>query len=136
VVLAQAAGSPSPFFERVGGFPFVSDEPAAEAKWRGLAAAKIQSPAVPVVANVDARPMGDPVHSGKTDVPDRPRGVVGRHAPKRLIGAGVERFIEVGPGRVLSGLVRRTDKTRKFSNIEDKKSADAVFAVPARADPS
>jgi [acyl-carrier-protein] S-malonyltransferase len=42
----------------------------------------------------------------------------------------VDTFIEVGPGRVLSGLVRRTDKTRKFSNIEDKKSADALIGAP------
>jgi [acyl-carrier-protein] S-malonyltransferase len=47
---------------------------------------------------------------------------------KWMIGAGIETFIEIGPGRVLSGLVRRTDKTRKFSNIEDKKSADALLA--------
>ena len=45
--------------------------------------------------------------------------------------AGVENFIEVGPGRVLSGLLRRTDKAKKFSNIEDKKSADALLAAVA-----
>jgi malonyl CoA-acyl carrier protein transacylase len=49
----------------------------------------------------------------------------------QLVSCGVERFIEVGPGRVLSGLLRRTDKTKKFSNIEDKKSAESLLAAPA-----
>jgi [acyl-carrier-protein] S-malonyltransferase len=106
-------------------------KPAAEAMAGELAKATIQSPAVPVVMNVDARPATDPgvIRTNLVRQIDHP--VLWEDTLKTLFAAGVERFIEVGPGRVLSGLLRRTDKTRKFSNIEDKKSAEAVFAVPA-----
>jgi [acyl-carrier-protein] S-malonyltransferase len=33
--------------------------------------------------------------------------------------SGCNKFIEIGPGKVLSGLLRRIDKTKKASNIED-----------------
>jgi [acyl-carrier-protein] S-malonyltransferase len=43
---------------------------------------------------------------------------------KTLIDLGTELFIEIGPGRVLSGLMRRIDKTKKVVNIEDKASLE------------
>ncbi len=39
-----------------------------------------------------------------------------------LMGQGVKLFVEVGPGRVLSGLIRQVDKSLKLSNVEDEKS--------------
>ncbi len=40
---------------------------------------------------------------------------------------GVEAFVEIGPQRVLSGLIRRIDKTKKIINIEDKKSLEKTL---------
>ncbi|MBK6880115.1 MAG: ACP S-malonyltransferase [Elusimicrobia bacterium] len=132
VKAAQAAGSPKSIVLNVSG-PFHSSlmKPAAEAMAGELAKATLQPPAVPVVMNVDARPATEPgvIRTNLVRQIDHP--VLWEDTLKTLFAAGVERFIEVGPGRVLSGLLRRTDKTKKFSNIEDKKSAEAVFAVPA-----
>jgi [acyl-carrier-protein] S-malonyltransferase len=42
-----------------------------------------------------------------------------------LMARGVTLFVEVGPGRVLSGLIRQMDKSLKLSNVEDEKSLNA-----------
>ena len=42
---------------------------------------------------------------------------------------GVTRMVEVGPGKVLSGLVKRIDKTVETMNVEDPASLERVLAV-------
>ncbi len=131
VVLAQAAGSTKSILLNVSGaFHSSLMKPAADKMRSVLAGATIVAPATPVVANVDAKPMGDPVSIREKLTLQIDHAVLWEDTLRYLIGAGVDTFIEVGPGRVLSGLVRRTDKTRKFSNIEDKKSADALIGAP------
>jgi [acyl-carrier-protein] S-malonyltransferase len=39
-----------------------------------------------------------------------------------LIALGIENFIEVGPGKVLCGLMKQIDKSRSFTNVEDEAS--------------
>lgn len=46
---------------------------------------------------------------------------------KKLIDDGVDTFIEVGPGKVLAGFMRKIDKTRSVYSIEDKKSLDKLI---------
>jgi [acyl-carrier-protein] S-malonyltransferase len=49
-----------------------------------------------------------------------------------LIAEGVTRFLEVGPGKVLTGLLRQIDRSQKCSNIEDSASLrKALEASPA-----
>jgi [acyl-carrier-protein] S-malonyltransferase len=56
-----------------------------------------------------------------------------------LIGRGVDTFIEVGPGKVLFGLLRQIDRTRKCLNVEDDASLNKTLeflsqaAVPQQA---
>lgn len=45
---------------------------------------------------------------------------------RRMIKEGMETFIEVGPGRVLSGLMRKTNKKVNMLNIENMKSLDSI----------
>lgn len=130
VKLAQAAGSPKSVRLNVSGaFHSTLMKPAADKMAMVLANAKIVVPSVPVVTNVDGKLTQDPQQIREKLVRQIDHAVLWEDTLKYMIGAGVETFIEIGPGRVLSGLVRRTDKTRKFSNIEDKKSADALLAV-------
>jgi [acyl-carrier-protein] S-malonyltransferase len=129
VALAQAAGSPKSVRLNVSGaFHSSLMKPAADKMAQVLATAHIVSPSVPVVANVDAQKVQDPQHIREKLVRQIDHAVLWEDTLKFMIGAGIDTFVEMGPGRVLSGLVRRTDKTRKFSNIEDKKSADALLA--------
>jgi [acyl-carrier-protein] S-malonyltransferase len=85
---------------------------------------------VPVVTNVDAR---------VTTVPNELRDALLRQvsAPVRwlesmqlLLGKNVESFIEIGPGKVLSGLMRQTNREVKCLNVEDAASLAATVSLP------
>jgi [acyl-carrier-protein] S-malonyltransferase len=85
---------------------------------------------VPVVTNCDAATTVSSADIRRKLIAQIDHAVLWEDSMSLLIKNGVERFIEVGAGRVLCGLLRRIDKTRKFANIEDKKSADALLASP------
>jgi [acyl-carrier-protein] S-malonyltransferase len=48
---------------------------------------------------------------------------------RKLLWLGVAQFIEVGPGRVLSGLLRQIDRAAACSNVEDAKSLEKTTAA-------
>ncbi|WGF90054.1 ACP S-malonyltransferase [Marinivivus vitaminiproducens] len=82
--------------------------PAAEAMRAALADLALEAPAVPVISNVTARPESDPAAIKDLlvrQVTGRVRWREGLHA---LQGLGVDSFVELGAGRVLAGLVKRT----------------------------
>jgi [acyl-carrier-protein] S-malonyltransferase len=81
--------------------------PAAEAMEEALATAVLQAPMVPVVANISAAKATDPDAIRKLLV-DQVTGMVRWRESVLAMGAmGVTSFVELGAGRVLSGLVRR-----------------------------
>jgi [acyl-carrier-protein] S-malonyltransferase len=82
-------------------------EPAAEVMANALAGTKIHPPAVPLVANVLALPLSDPTEIRQRLVEQVTGTVRWRESMAWLAGHGVTRFVEVGAGKVLSGLVRR-----------------------------
>ena len=55
--------------------------------------------------------------------------VLWQQSIRALLNNGVTTFVEVGPGRVLSGLIRRTDKTSNVLNVEDDKSLTSAVAL-------
>ncbi|HSA92229.1 MAG TPA: hypothetical protein VLE48_04405, partial [Terriglobales bacterium] len=80
------------------------------------------TPAVPVVNNVDA---------ALTTSPDAARDALIRQVTgavqwvgcvEGLRGAGSELYVEVGPGKVLTGLMRQTDRALTCVNVEDEAS--------------
>lgn len=81
-------------------------------------AAPLQAPLAPIISNVDARPL--------TDAAALRRELLGHIcAPVQwvttievMLAAGVGHFVEVGPGRVLSGLVRRISRAAAVSDAE------------------
>jgi [acyl-carrier-protein] S-malonyltransferase len=91
-------------------------------------------PLMPVVTNVDAK---------ITTAPGELRDALLRQvsAPVRwlesmqlLIERGVENFVEIGPGKVLSGLMRQTNRDVKCLNVEDAASLEATLAALAVRD--
>ncbi len=82
-------------------------EPAAEVMANALASTKIHPPAVPLVANVLAMPLSDPTEIRQRLVEQVTGTVRWRESIGWLGGNGVTRFVEIGAGKVLSGLVRR-----------------------------
>ncbi|REJ78131.1 MAG: [acyl-carrier-protein] S-malonyltransferase [Acidobacteria bacterium] len=83
---------------------------------------EFSDPAFPVVENVTAEVnlSGDRIVSALTEQVSSP--VRWLQTVEKLIGLGVDTFVEVGPGKVLSGLVRQTDREVQCFNVEDSES--------------
>lgn len=103
--------------------------PAAEPLIARLAQTDFAPAAVPVVSNIDAEPRRDP---------DAIRAALGRQmtgsvrweqSVRRLIDEGVDTFVEVGPGTVLSKLIGRIDRTVTALNADT--AADVAAVVTA-----
>jgi len=102
--------------------------PAAERLAAELAAAAVKALAFPVIANVDAEPNVDParVPGLLTRQIDGP--VQWMKTVERLAAEGVTLALELGPGKVLSGLCKRIDRRIKVLNVND---AESIEKVPA-----
>lgn len=82
-----------------------------------LAGAPLQTPAVPVWSNVDARPHTDPEEIRAILVRQVVSPVRWEDTLRGLAADGVERFYEIGPGRVLAGLMKRVNRKADFRNV-------------------
>ena len=70
----------------------------------------MQKPRIPVISNVDAQPHDDPEEIRQILVRQILQPVRWEDSMRYLIGQGFDQFYEVGPGRVLRGLLRRIDR--------------------------
>src|SRR5215510_4136646 len=82
-------------------------QPAADAMADALAKVTVRAPAVPVVANVIARPVSEPAEIVRRLVEQVTGTVRWRDSVALMAGQGVTTFYELGTGKVLSGLVKR-----------------------------
>ncbi len=84
-----------------------------------LAAIDIRPLAMPVVTNVEAQPNGDSQRVKELLVRQVSAPVRWEESVESMADLGVERFVEIGPGKVLSGLVKRIAKGAVIQNVED-----------------
>jgi [acyl-carrier-protein] S-malonyltransferase len=84
--------------------------PAAEVVEEGLAGLALQPPVVPLVANVTAAPTADPDEIKELLVQQTTRMVRWRETVLLFREHEVEELVEIGAGRVLSGLAKRIDR--------------------------
>jgi [acyl-carrier-protein] S-malonyltransferase len=102
--------------------------PAAKVMADALAEVAIKAPAVPVVANVTARPVSDP-DAIRRNLVDQVTGMVRwRESVSWLAGNGVSLFVEVGAGKVLSGLARRIAEGAEAISVGTPADIDAAIA--------
>lgn len=97
-------------------------EPAASRLKEVLDGIEIHAPRVPVVSNYDAEPNSDPLKIRRLLVAQVASPVRWQEGVERMAALGVDKFVEIGPGDVLSGLVKRTvpgKKTVKLENTRD-----------------
>lgn len=100
---------------------------------RGLEA---HDPQFPVVANVDAEPKRDAAASVDALIRQVSAPVRWEDVVKRLIAEGARTFVELGPGTVLAGLIRKIDPSVAVSSIgnsEDLDVASAIFSSAGHA---
>lgn len=94
-----------------------------------LGKVRVSAPRMPVVTNVEAKPNGDasrvvPLLLEQVSTPVRWIECV-----EALKAEGVTRIIELGPGKVLAGLVKRISKDIETFNVEDSASLDKTLAA-------
>lgn len=94
------------------------------------------APAQPVVSNVEAVPNEDPARIAELLLRQVTGSVRWIECVQALEKAGVQRVVELGPGKVLCGLVKRISKNLECVNVEDPASLEkALAAAPAKGEP-
>ena len=104
--------------------------PLMERAARGLAEAlesvEIRPARFPIYANVTGRPVQSPDEIRVTLEEQLLKPVLWEQTVRALLEDGVRRFVEVGPGRVLRGLVKSVDRDVSLFGSEDPESAEAT----------
>jgi [acyl-carrier-protein] S-malonyltransferase len=94
-------------------------QPAVDGMIKYLGATKFNKPTIPVIANTTASPLND-AEAVKTELRNQLTSPVQwQRTIEYMVKQGVSTFIEIGPGKVLTGLVKRTSKEARLVNISD-----------------
>ncbi len=109
-------------------------QPAADEMQEALSQVQIKTPYVPLVANVTAEPTINPQAIRRQLVEQVTGRVRWRSSIEALVAAGVDTFVEIGAGKVLSTMVRRIDKTATGIALNDPSSI-AAFAKTLKEGP-
>lgn len=102
--------------------------PAAEKMAEALAGAQIKAPAKPIVSNVKAGPTEDPDEIRKLLVAQVTGRVRWRESVAWMADAGVTSLVELGAGKVLSGLAKRIDGRLSAFSVQTPEDAAAAAA--------
>jgi [acyl-carrier-protein] S-malonyltransferase len=103
-------------------------QPAADAMAKALAGVTVNTPVVPVVANVLAQAISDPAEIKKRLVEQVTGTVRWRECVTYMTANGVTHFYEIGAGKVLSGLAKRIDPSVNAASIGSPADIDAALA--------
>jgi len=101
-------------------------KPAEDRLAPELRAADSHDPRVPVIANVDAEPKRTAAESIEALIRQVSSPVRWENVIQRLASEGVTRYVEVGPGKVLSGLVKKIAPGATILNVEGPDDLAAI----------
>ena len=104
-------------------------KPAEDRLAPELRALVTKDPSVPVVANVDAQPKRTAADAIDALIRQVSSPVRWEDVVKRLIADGATRFIELGPGSVLAGLIKKIDRSVTVASIEDEAGLEAALTI-------
>ena len=117
--LATAAGAMKTIpLEVAGAFHTPIMQPAVEKLAKALAGVKLSSPRIPVVSNVDAATHSDPEEIRSLLVKQVVSPVRWDDSQRYLLSQGYGPHWEIGPGRVLRGLLKRIDRKAAAEGVE------------------
>lgn len=109
-------------------------KPAQERLAADLQKLQFSQPRVPVISNVYAKPVEDAESSREALIRQVTGSVKWSESMQLLVARGVQTLVEVGPGKVLCGLMRQIDRSKKCLNVEDEASLQKTLefnATPA-----
>jgi [acyl-carrier-protein] S-malonyltransferase len=104
-------------------------QPAADAMAEALATTTVNRPAVPLIANVTAGPISDPAEIKQRLVEQVTGTVRWREGVAAIAAAGVTDIVEIGAGKVLSGLAKRIVPSLNAMSVGAPQEIDAALAV-------
>ncbi|MBY0097614.1 ACP S-malonyltransferase [Mesobacillus maritimus] len=90
---------------------------------------QINSAQIPVIANVTAEPMQEAEEIKEKLIEQLYSPVLWEDTVGKMIELGVDTFIEIGPGKVLAGLVRKVDRSVKTLAVYDVESCEAAISA-------
>ena len=102
-------------------------QPAQDRLAPDLKALQFSNPKIPVIANVDAEPKTSGEASRDALIRQVTGAVQWTLCMKKLISLGVQRFIEAGPGKALTGLMRQIDRSQNCVNVENETTLQKVL---------
>jgi [acyl-carrier-protein] S-malonyltransferase len=108
-------------------------KPAQDRLEADLNALTFQKPVVPLVCNVDAKLISDFDPARDALIRQVTGSVKWDQSMRTLIASGGLTFVEVGPGKVLCGLLRQIDRTRRCANVGDEASLQKALQQLATA---
>ncbi len=128
VRLVEEAGGRAIPLKVAGAFHSPLMKPAADGLAQVLAKTPFETPRIPVISNVNCEPHQtcDTIRAWLTDQLTQP--VRWQASMERLIGEGVEQFVEIGPGRVLSGLLKKIARRTPIANISTAADLEKLAA--------
>jgi [acyl-carrier-protein] S-malonyltransferase len=117
--LAQAQGGKPIPLAVAGAFHTDIMKPADDRLAAALAPVAFKAPEIPVVSNVDARAHSDPAELKQILVRQVVSPVRWEDGIRHMLEAGVDEFYEIGPGRVLTGLLKRINRKTPCTVVND-----------------
>lgn len=129
-VKAKEAGAKRVIPLEVSG-PFHSTlmEPAASQLRNVLNGLSMQDATTPVIANVSAEPMSAAEEIKENLIKQLYSPVLWEDSVVKMMNLGVDTFIEIGPGKVLSGLIKKINRSVKTYSVSDEDSCQSVIAA-------
>ncbi|ARP42176.1 [acyl-carrier-protein] S-malonyltransferase [Geobacillus thermodenitrificans] len=104
-------------------------KPAAEQLQEVLSGLVIRDADIPVIANVTAEPVMNKEDIARLLIEQLYSPVRWEQSVRTLLALGVDTFLEIGPGKVLSGLVKKIDRNARIYAVNDLASLEATVAA-------
>ncbi|MGH7474656.1 MAG: ACP S-malonyltransferase [Longimicrobiales bacterium] len=118
MALARAAGAKRVLPLNVSGaFHSPLMEPAQAGLGAALGTVALADPTFPVVSNVTAEPVADATRARALLLEQLTSPVRWTASMRTMLGAGITQFVEIGPGAVLCGLLKRTERGRTCTSV-------------------
>jgi len=131
---AEAHGCRAVALAVAGAFHTSLMQSAADGLEKVLADVDIQAPRIPVAANVDGSYHGEPAAIRASLVRQVTHPVRWQRCIDTMIEDGADRFVEVGPGRVLTGLMRKINRRIPAVNVSSVDTMAAALPQQSAAD--
>ena len=103
-------------------------EPAAKRLQEELNKIEVKNAQIPVVANITGEILTDGATIKAALVKQAAAPVLWEDCVATMVDFGVTRFVEVGPGKVLTGFTKKINKAMELANVEDESSLTSAIA--------